>query len=353
MRNGRNRLGLVATSAGLLIATAACSEDTTQQSMLNPAGEHSRIAFDLWVWMAVLGGLVWVIVTILLFIAVLRRKGIEKDATVEGSQGRRAAMSGRPVTAVVVAGALIPAVIITFVAWLAISSQREVDMATGDARPVAQVVGHQFWWEVEYVDHGIISANEIHIPAGERVRVELSSADVIHSLWVPELGGKADLIPGQSNPLWLEADEPGVYWGQCAEYCGEQHAQMRLVVVAHEPAEYEAWLEAHSHTAQASPTIEQDEPDPLVAHGRQVFLSSSCVYCHAVQGSAATGQAGPDLTHLGNRLRIASGILPNDSESLAAWILDPQSIKPGALMPGTDVDPDDLEALVAYLESLE
>ncbi|MFW2514590.1 cytochrome c oxidase subunit II [Demequina sp. SO4-13] len=343
--------------AALLGLAAGCSTDTSEQSALAPAGSQSQAVHELWVWMAVVGAVVWAIVVVLMFVALARRGHGEADATAEDSAGRRAAMTGRPVAAVAVAGALIPAIIVGVIAVMAISVQRETDHSAEGGAPIAEVVGHQFWWEVSYPDHDVTSANEIHIPVGERVRIELSSADVIHSLWVPELGGKVDMIPGRSNPLWLEADEPGVYWGQCAEYCGAQHARMRFVVVAHEQAELDAWLrdrdEGSDEVSDEVPTSEL-EGDALVERGREVFMSSSCVYCHAVQGTAATGQTAPDLTHVGSRLGLAAGILPNDTESLTAWITDPQSIKPGSLMPGTDFDdPSEVDAIVAYLESLE
>lgn len=350
----RRRITAAITGTILVLAVTGCAAAEEQQSILNPAGSHAEAVHSLWIWLLVIGAVVWVLVIALLIVAVLRRRRADAgDPTVEGSEGRRASMSGRPVAAVAVAGALIPGIIIAGVAGLSIVVQRDIDAAGQDARPLVEVVGHQFWWEVNYPGEGVVSANEIHIPIGERVRIDVSAQDVIHSFWVPELGGKIDMIPGRSNSIWLEADEPGVYWGQCAEYCGIQHARMRIVVVAHAEPEFDAWLDAQRTLPQAEPTPLPGE-DPLVVRGREVFLSSSCVYCHTVAGTAAAGQVAPDLTHLASRLTLASGMLPNDSASLSAWILDPQGIKPGSLMPGTEIeDPDDLAALVAYLESLE
>lgn len=340
---------------GLIVAVPGCAGANDQQSILNPAGEHADGVHGLWLWLLGIGAAVWVVVVAILVVAVVRRRrGEDDDQTAEGSDGRAAVTRGRPVAAVAVAGAAIPALIIAGIATYAVIVQRDIDVAGDDARPLVEVVGHQYWWEVTYPDDGVVSANEIHVPIGERVRIDVASEDVIHSFWVPELAGKIDMIPGTSNSVWLEAREPGVYWGQCAEYCGVQHARMRFVVVAHEPSEFEAWLARQAETpAEADPGQEGDD-ETLIARGRDVFMSSSCVYCHAIDGTPAAGREGPDLTHFASRQTLAAGTRPNDTENLSAWILDPQSIKPGALMPGTDVDdPEELAALIAYLESLE
>lgn len=198
------------------------------------------------------------------------------------------------------------------------------------------------------------------------MRLELNAEDVVHSVWVPELSGKTDMIPGRTTSMWLETSEPGTYWGQCAEYCGLQHALMRFVVVAHEPEEFDGWLQAQAQPgAEPETGAVAEEPDPdelqtpaeqddaLVARGREVFMSSSCVYCHTVAGTEAQGRDGPDLTHIASRDTLAAGTLPNNPGNLAAWVVDPQAIKPGNGMPGTDLDGDELQALLAYLESLE
>ncbi|HYC53077.1 MAG TPA: c-type cytochrome, partial [Gemmatimonadaceae bacterium] len=192
----------------------------------------------------------------------------------------------------------------------------------------------------------VTDANEIHVPTGQPVLIELASNDVIHSLWVPSLGGKKDLIPRYKDTLWFQADTPGVYRGQCAEFCGHQHAKMGVEVIAHPPAEFQQWL-ARNRLPAPHPT------DTVTQRGQEVFLAGSCVLCHAITGTRATSHAGPDLTHLASRRRIAAGTLPNSRGNLAAWILDPQSIKPGANMPSNPLSPSDLEALLAYLETLK
>jgi cytochrome c oxidase subunit II len=209
-----------------------------------------------------------------------------------------------------------------------------------------RVVGHKWWWEVRYPQQGIVTANEIHIPVGQPVRLELTSADVIHSFWVPRLNGKRDLIPGLETEFWIHADEPGVYRGQCGEYCGTQHANMAFEVIALAPAEFAAWLAAR-------PQPRRQLPPQNESRGLQIFLRSGCSQCHTVQGTQATGNVGPDLTRFGSRQTIAAAMRPNTRDNLAAWISDPQVIKPGARMPRTDLTADDLETLLDYLEDLQ
>lgn len=212
-----------------------------------------------------------------------------------------------------------------------------------------EVTGHQWWWELKYPGADpsvqIVAANEIHVPVGRPVRFKLASADVIHSFWVPQLAGKTDMIPGQTNFAWLQADRAGDYRGQCGEYCGAQHAHMVLHVIADEPAVFEAWRSAQlAESAQPA--------DPPALRGMGVFMAH-CSRCHAVSGTAAHGANGPDLTHLMSRGTIAAGVLPNNVGSLTGWVADPQALKPGAQMPASELTPDDLHAVVAYLQTLK
>jgi cytochrome c oxidase subunit II len=224
-------------------------------------------------------------------------------------------------------------------------SLRDVDvLSTADEEPsvTIEVVAHDWWWEVRYPESGAITANEIHIPTGEPVLVVLRTADVIHSFWVPRLQVKADMIEGRSNELWLEADEPGRYRGQCAEFCGLQHANMVFWVEADPPSEFEDWL-----------ADQEADAAPPAGAGLEVFLGSTCVGCHAIRGTEADATVGPDLTHLASRETIAAGIRPNTRAELARWITDPQGVKPGAVMPPTELSADDFDALLDYLESLD
>jgi cytochrome c oxidase subunit 2 len=212
-----------------------------------------------------------------------------------------------------------------------------------------RLTGHQWWWEATYDDPSaanvFTTANELHIPVGRPVLLTLEASDVIHSVWLPNLGGKKDLIPGRTATLALRADKPGLYRGQCAEFCGYQHAKMVLYVVAEPAAQFDQWL---AHSRQSAPPPSTDE----TRRGQQVFLQSTCAMCHAISGTDASAVQGPDLTHLASRQTIAAGVLPNTPQTLAAWILDPQSVKPGANMPPNALPPADLSALVAYLRTL-
>ena len=215
------------------------------------------------------------------------------------------------------------------------------------------VIGHQWWWEYVYETYdgrrlGFAAANELHIPAGagdspRQVYLKLESADVCHSFWVPRLAGKVDLIPGRTNSLQLQCDVPGLYLGQCAEYCGMQHAKMLLRVSVDPPEEFEAWL-----AAQAQPAAD----DRAEREGRSAFLAQSCVNCHRVRGTPAAGSYAPDLTHLMSRETLAAGVVANDPENMARWVRDPQTIKPGCLMPAFGLSEHDQQSIVHYLLSL-
>jgi cytochrome c oxidase subunit 2 len=214
---------------------------------------------------------------------------------------------------------------------------------------IIEITGRQWWWEIRYVDpvaaNRFTTANEIHIPVGRPVELSLTSSDVIHSLWVPELHGKRDLIPAYGTRLRLQADRPGVYRGQCAEFCGYQHAKMSLLIIAENEPDFAAWQHAQRQPARA-PQSDQEK------RGQQVFLSGTCIMCHTIQGTPAGGRVAPDLTHLASRRTIAAGALPNTRGHLGGWILDPQAIKPGTKMPPNPMSAPDLHALLAYLASL-
>lgn len=211
------------------------------------------------------------------------------------------------------------------------------------------VIGRQFWWEVRYPDHGVVTANEIHVPAGRQVRLRLASGDVIHSFWVPALGGKRDMVPGQINELWVRADESGVYRGQCAELCGVQHALMAFEVVADGAEEFAAWLQRTREKAR-EPT------DAAARRGLRVFRQAQCAHCHMVRGvtpELALGAIGPDLTHFAGRRTLGAALVANNRGNLGGWILDPQSLKPGNFMPASQLAPGDFHALVRFLETLQ
>jgi cytochrome c oxidase subunit 2 len=213
-----------------------------------------------------------------------------------------------------------------------------------------QVIGHQWWWEVIYpnpqADQTVVTANEIHIPVGVPVVINSTSQDVIHSFWAPQIHGKRDLIPGYQTAVWIEADEPGHFRGQCAEFCGAQHAKMAFSIIAEPAASFQNWLQQ-----QIKPAA--DSADPEVQHGREVFLTHSCVMCHTVRGTGAGSRVGPDLTHVGSREMIGAETISNTAGNLGGWIADSQGIKPGNKMPPNNIPGDELNALIRYLQSLQ
>ena len=281
-----------------------------------------------------------VIVTVLVLVGSLRNR--KEDS-------RRLGRSRRGRSWIVIGGFVVPVIVLIGVLVLTFTTLRAV--STPPARPdlTVEVIGHRWWWEIRYPSASVGSistANEIHVPVGKMVRLELVTGDVIHSFWTPQLAGKRDLIPGQRNTLWIRADSVGAYRGQCGEYCGLQHAHMASVVVAESPADFERWL-----AQLRSPAVTSENDD--VQRGRDVFERSACAFCHTIRGTDAGGRLGPDLTHFASRTTLAAGTLQNNRGNLAGWIANPQELKPGTLMPALPLSPSELHAVVAYLETLQ
>jgi len=308
---------------------------------LEAQGQAGLIMGTLWHPMLAMAAATFVLVVGALGWALLRRRGADEPTLDAGRERSMARAVGAAV------GLTIAVLLVCLV--LDISVGRAITATPGEQALQIRVTGHQWWWEVHYRDsvaqRWVTTANEIHVPVGKPVAIELRSTDVIHSFWPPSLTGKRDLIPGSENTLWLRAERPGVYRGQCAEYCGHQHAKMAFEVIAQPADSFARWLEAQRDTAM-TPT------SSLARRGQEVFLTSSCVMCHAIGGTPAGSRVGPDLTHLASRRTIAAGTLPNTRGNLAGWIADPQAIKPGAKMPANELAPADLQALLAYLETL-
>lgn len=308
-------------------------------SALDPRGVAAAEIATLW-WISFgLGTAVFLVVTgLLLYIVFVRARGADiPDKDAHPADGRLWIWVG---------GIIVPLIILVIFLFFNLRSLNALASPATPTTVTIEVVGRQWWWEVRYPDEGITTANEIHIPVGQPVQIRLTSADVIHSFWVPQLHGKIDMNPGQLNSMWLQADEPGVYRGICAEFCGVQHARMQFLVVARPAEDFEAWLERERQPAPAA-------VDENVRRGQQIFLGSACVYCHTVRGTNATGNLGPDLTHLASRRTIGAGMLENNRGNLAGWIVDPQHIKPGNLMPPTNLHGSELQALLDYLETLQ
>lgn len=260
------------------------------------------------------------------------------DTEPEQVYGNRRLETGWTIATLVVLG-----VVLFFTIRTAIAADPNIPQ---QQQPDLVIIAHQWWWEAHYPQSGAVAANELHIPAGRRVLVQFESADVIHDFWVPQLGPKIDIIPGQPNSMWIEADTPGVYAGACAEFCGLEHAWMRIRVVAEPPSEFNTWLK---HQLQPAPTA----VNGAAAVGARIFQQQTCVSCHALGGSAAQANVGPDLTHIASRVTLGAGVMQNTPDNLARWLRDPQNIKPGIRMPNMRLSESDVQALVAYLETLQ
>ncbi len=325
--------------AALALAVASALSGCGGQSPLSPHSPASKDIADLWWWMLGAAAVVFLGALALLAIGWFRRD--RRGLPIIGE-------SERANTGLVLAfGMVLPAVVL--IVLFAISNLYVIhDTEAPDPKSTAltiTVIGHQWFWEVRYPGTKAVTANEIHIPAGARVNLIARTADVIHSFWVPQLNRKIDMIPGRTNRVLLYADKPGVYRGQCAEFCGLQHANMAMAVDAQPWPAFRVWLRNMARPA-APPS------SSLQRRGEQVFLSSTCSSCHTIRGTPGAGQVGPDLTHLATRGTLAALTIPNNRGELAAWIRDPQHIKPGNKMPGLNLSHRDLRSLVAYLSGL-
>jgi cytochrome c oxidase subunit II len=311
-----------------------------ESSTLEPHGEAAREIANLWSVMLFIAIAVYGQVLSLFFMGLFRRRNVNENDTPDLSPPSR-----NTHLFIIANGIAIPIVILVIVFALNLASLLALSPDDTNTALRIEVIGHRWWWEVRYPDHNIITANEIYIPTNTHVELQLTSADVIHSFWLPSLSGKADLIPNRSNSMYLYTETEGEYLAQCAELCGVQHARMRAYVMAVPADEFEQWM---SQEQQLAPIPETDE----LLRGQQIFLGAACVYCHTIRGTSASGVIGPDLTHLASRSTLGAGIIPNTRANLAGWIIDPQSIKPGNLMPPIYLEAEDLQALVLYLESL-
>jgi cytochrome c oxidase subunit II len=328
------RLGLLLAAVTLL--AAGCGG---KQSTLAPDGPPARDIATLWWWMLLAACVVFAGALGMIGLAWVRRR---RPGMPLMSGGRR------QMGLVVVFGMVIP--IVTNVALFVVANFvviRQTEAPAEASTPLTiEVTGRQWFWQVRYPGSPAVTANEIHIPVRTRVNVIATTGDVIHSFWVPRLNRKIDMIPGRRNRILLYADNAGLYRGQCAEFCGLQHAHMAMYVQAQEPEEFRRWLRAESAAARAPTASDQQT-------GRRAFFRDHCADCHALRGTPARGDVGPDLTHVGSRTTIAALMLPMDAQGLAAWLRDPQHVKPGNRMPDLGLSGADVRSLVAYLESLK
>jgi len=338
MRRTWRSIGLAAAAVGV----TACGGP---QNMLAPGGPAARTLASTGWFVLITFSAVTVVMWILILWLALRRKGsLAEHAPWDAGGG---------MTWISVGGMAIPIVILAVMFVVTLKTMSAFPMGDDEMRappPLLRVIGHQWWWELQYLQGGetqvVVTANEIHIPAGRPVDIELRTVDVIHSFWVPELHGKVDLIPGKVNRIRVQADHPQTFRGECAEFCGPQHAKMILLVQADAPDQFQTWL-----AAQRAESIEPMTPEAV--RGQALVMSRACVLCHTIRGTDAHGLVGPDLTHIGSRQRIAGNALENNTGNLAGWVTHAQTIKPYARMPNLSVFTGaELRDVVAYLQTL-
>lgn len=311
--------------------------------VFDPASPQAESIRDLFVQVLFISAAIFAIVAGLICIALVKFRSQEAVPAQDfGSHRREIAWIAGPVIIVIWIAAISIKLVLTV---NALPPQYAKGEAASDAEVDIFATGHQWWWEIEYAGSGIVSANEVHIPVGKKLRVKLQSDDVIHSFWVPQLSRKMDAIPGHENYIWLEADTAGVYQGRCAEYCGTQHAWMNFQVIAHNPEDFAAWQKQEEKVAQAPTTGN-------AAKGAELFMKLTCSQCHAISGTDAKEDFAPNLTHLAGRREIGAGAITYSPENLRTWLANPQAIKPGCKMPNFKLSDEHLDQLVAYLETL-
>lgn len=306
---------------------------------LDPGGPVAREMAELWWVLLAMGTVTFLIFAVMLGVGLFRRRGgaDASDETVERRQRRWVAGGG----------VVLPVVGVVAVLGFTLASMEAIpDDDIPDDALVIDVIGHQWWWEVRYPDYDVVTANEITIPVDRPVAFRITSADVIHSFWVPALAGKLDAMPDYVNTLVFAADETGTFQGHCAEFCGLQHANMGFVVFAVPPAEFDGWVSAHAEIASPPQS-------PAARAGQAVFTQADCASCHTIRGTSARGDGGPDLTHLRDRSTIGATTLTNTPEHMAEWITDPHQFKPGISMEPVELSDEELANLMAYLETLE
>ncbi len=308
-------------------------------SLLNAGSPQAQAMQSMFFWTLVLGGLIFLLVTGLVLVASIRYRQRATDGEPRQIFGNLKLEIGWTVA---------PALLLVFLFGWTLQTMRTADPAVAAASqdPDLVIIAHQWWWEVHYPKTGAVTANEIHIPAGQKILARFDSADVIHNFWVPSLARKMDIVPGHTNYLWLQADQPGLYEGACSEFCGAQHAWMRIRVIAQSPDEFAAWQQAQLQVPAAP------EGDTAVL-GQQLFQQKTCLNCHTIAGTGATDQIAPDLTHFASRATLGSGVMDNTPANVNTWLTNPQAIKPGSNMPNLKLSADEVNALTAYLETLQ
>lgn len=330
--------GLAVVGAVAVALLAGCGAVDGPQTTLFPRSDNNQVINDLYAPLTWLAIVIFILVQGLLLYSVYRyRVRGDDDSIPEQVHGN---------TRLEIAWTIAPSIVVVIMLILTYQAMAKIEAAPPDDALRIRVVGHQWWWEVHYLDLDVVTANEIHIPIDRPVYFELESNDVIHSFWVPRLMGKRDLMPGSTNTIWFTPSEEGLYIGQCAEYCGTAHAQMRYHVVVESETAFNNWV---ARQRQDAVEVTGD-----AAEGAQLFISRACVTCHTIRGTDAIGVIGPDLTHVGSRAFIAGGIMENTRDNVSAWLRDPEGLKPGnkMILP-VELSEEDIRLLTTYIEALK
>ena len=316
-----------------LVAAAGCGAIDS----FNPVTPQGQSIARLFIVALIVSAVIFLLVSGLLAYILVRFRGRPGEPEPPQAHGN---------TRLEIAWTVAPALVLAGLFLLTLRTMSAVDASAPSALRV-RVIGHQWWWEYQYPDLGVVTANELRLPVGAPVRLEVQGADVVHSFWVPQLGWKKDAIPGKTNDMWVQFDQAGTYDGACTEFCGLQHAWMRIRLIAGPPEQFKAWIEQERRPA-SPPQGETGR------RGQAIFLQNTCVNCHAVQGTAATARVGPDLTHFGGRSTIGAGVAANTPENLRRWVRQARAVKPGVLMPDyANLSEEDLAVLVDYLGTLK
>lgn len=344
--SGLRRPRIIQTASLILITSILASGCVGAPAMLRPASDNATQISDLTISILIIAAVVFIIVEGLLIYTAIRyrnRPGSPLPRQVSGN------------TALEIGWTAFPAIVLAIVFALTLGTLITIDTPPAQAGAPASgpgstvnvdIIGHQWWWEFKYPDLGITTANEMHVPADANVIMKLQSNDVIHSFWVPQLGRKLDAIPGRINTNWFRSGNPGRYDGQCAEFCGAEHALMHIQIVVDAPEQFQEWVNNQKAPIAANLTGQ-------AAIGEQMFLTASCTACHTIRGTKAQGQVGPDLTHFASRAKFAGGTFDNTPENVSQWIQHPRELKPGTVMPDLGIMPNMGDTIAAFLETLK
>ncbi len=329
------RVAGVAAGVGLSLLAAACSE--TPQTAFNPRSEYATAGLDLFVLIVQMGVVIGVVVEAILIWAAIRYRRRSNDRLPPQIHGN---------TLVEVAWTTGPVLVVGYILFLTLPVIFSTQAPAPSSAMDVEVIGHQFWWEFQYPEANVVTANELHLPIGRTANLILRSDDVIHSFWVPALGGKRDAFPGHTNYIWMTPNSTGEFPGQCYQLCGYSHGNMRERAIIQSQADFQTWL-----TDQQQPAVQS--ADPAAAEGAQLFQTKACSGCHTIAGTAAQARTGPNLTHFASRGTFAGSILDTTPANVRTWLKDPPAVKPGSIMPNLGLNDHELDALVAYLQSLK